>query len=179
VENQKWYVYFIKEETTCLFKIGHANDVKNRLKSLQIGNPRRLIPIHNEAFGTKQEAMNFESRLHDYFRMYSMYGEWFDAKRSLDYLFEGFKKYGCDKYLEYLIDKRQRLFNDYLDPKYKNILLKLSKMVGFDIENNQMEQMEYLQQELKIFGWRISERINGRSAAIMGDRFYNEMQHPY
>jgi len=166
---EQWCVYFIQENSTGIFKIGHASDIQNRLKSLQLGNPRKLSLVYSESFNRKEDAIDTEAVLHDYFRMYCLSGEWFDARGQFDALIDGFKKYGSRKYLQFLIERRERFFNFNLHLKYKKLFEKMAKMVGDDIENRQIEQMEYLREELKVFGREIFERIIRKNHLIGGD----------
>jgi hypothetical protein len=66
-------LYVIGEEGSSFVKIGKAHDVDERLKLLQIGNPRRLIALHVE-----HKAGRYEHQVHQRLSDYHLRGEWFD-----------------------------------------------------------------------------------------------------
>lgn len=69
------YVYFIKAENTNNVKIGVANDVENRLLSLQTSSPFKLklkVKIKSES------PTLLERTIHYNLRDKQMQGEWFD-----------------------------------------------------------------------------------------------------
>lgn len=55
------YVYLINLEGTDVFKIGHSKNPKQRIKSLQTGNPYKLVLV--ESFKSKR-ASQIEKTLH-------------------------------------------------------------------------------------------------------------------
>ena len=67
-------VYFIQSVYGGLVKIGSAKDVNKRLKILQTGSPVPLVIIKIY----KDVDSSFEYELHNQFKQYRKYGEWFD-----------------------------------------------------------------------------------------------------
>lgn len=66
------WIYFIQEEGGDAIKVGFANDVDERLKQLQTGNPRRLILLVAMPGDSAMEAV-----LHRCWERYRIRGEWF------------------------------------------------------------------------------------------------------
>lgn len=78
----KAYVYFISDGE--YIKIGKANSIKNRIKSLQTGNARKLfvkfiLPCEGEFV-----AKLLEGELHEYYASKRLEGEWFDIMNEVD-----------------------------------------------------------------------------------------------
>ncbi len=76
------YVYFIHSENktdsgNCALKIGCTANIKNRLRSLQDGNPNDVVLWKRLAFETAKEAMTIEKRVHLWLLPYKIRGEWF------------------------------------------------------------------------------------------------------
>jgi hypothetical protein len=67
------YIYFISNKKYC--KIGTAVNIQRRLSSLQVASPEPLEVIYS--FYTT-DGDNIESKLHELFKPYHIYGEWFD-----------------------------------------------------------------------------------------------------
>ena len=65
-------VYFIQEGDTGPIKIGVAKNVKIRMNTLQVGNPRTL-----QVIATMPAKVGTERVLHCRFRQYRIGGEWF------------------------------------------------------------------------------------------------------
>lgn len=65
-------IYFIRQDDDSLVKIGHTEDIKNRLCALQVSNGHKLsvILLINGDFGD-------ESELHLIFKEYKIRGEWY------------------------------------------------------------------------------------------------------
>jgi hypothetical protein len=66
------HLYVIGDPTGPV-KIGKGKDVHQRLRDLQIGNPRPLTLLHVE-----ENVGNLEVLLHRLFKPYWLQGEWFD-----------------------------------------------------------------------------------------------------
>jgi len=78
-------VYVI--ESHGFYKIGRANDVFNRLATLQTGNPRLLRVVGYVRCCDEKEAFELEKKLHAKLAYYRRRGEWFDLDRdNLEYL---------------------------------------------------------------------------------------------
>jgi hypothetical protein len=71
------YVYVMTEEATEYSKIGVSNQVFERLKALQIGNPRRLVLNGVIEHASATAAYQHEDELHRRFTEYRVLGEWF------------------------------------------------------------------------------------------------------
>lgn len=67
-------VYFVRATTMGLIKIGATLDVNDRLQSLQVGSPDKLVLMG--AIYDK-EAFDIERRLHARFTAHRSHGEWF------------------------------------------------------------------------------------------------------
>ena len=84
MSKRKTYVYFIQAiddhtgKTSGPIKIGFSNNVKKRLKSLQVGNPNKL-KILRKISGSKR----LEKRFHRHFGWCRLYGEWFNPTQEL------------------------------------------------------------------------------------------------
>lgn len=76
-------VYFVQAATGGPIKIGTANDVRRRVKELQMCCPVPLRIIHYIPGGGRY----LEGKLHKAFALHRLHGEWFDASRELlDYI---------------------------------------------------------------------------------------------
>jgi hypothetical protein len=73
-KDKSGFVYLIKASKTGFFKIGISKDCYQRLKTLQTGSPFELVVI-DRLFTIN--APQLEKSLHDYYRAYSIQGEWF------------------------------------------------------------------------------------------------------
>ncbi len=104
-------VYVI--ESHGLYKIGHANDVYNRLAALQTGNPRPLRILGYVRCWDGKEAYELEKKLHANFNSKRGIGEWFELN-SLD--LECLVKLCCQKINGHLL---QVLFDYELYPSNK------------------------------------------------------------
>lgn len=69
-------IYIVNLESTSLYKIGKAKDVKKRMKQLQTGASFSLVLIAE--FQTGQEESKLEKAIHRRFSHYKTKGEWFD-----------------------------------------------------------------------------------------------------
>lgn len=72
-------VYFIQGEITGRIKIGHSQDIKSRLQSLQSSEPLRLTHV------IPNESRETELRLHKKFSHLRVIGEWFEGTQELVY----------------------------------------------------------------------------------------------
>ncbi len=69
-------IYLINLESTTLYKIGRAKDVKKRMKQLQTGASFSLI-LEAE-FETGNEEVKLEGTIHRRLSHFKTKGEWFD-----------------------------------------------------------------------------------------------------
>ena len=76
------FVYFISDGE--YVKIGKANDIKDRLNSLQTANARKLRLLF--AFTTKDssKALELEAILHNRYNEFKAEGEWFKIAEYID-----------------------------------------------------------------------------------------------
>ncbi len=82
-KNRTEYVYFIKNDTTGLIKIGMTTNPHDRLSSISytlktatgIEHDLRFIGI---IYMTSSSMRDYESALHKKYEKYRKYGEWFD-----------------------------------------------------------------------------------------------------
>lgn len=72
------FVYFIAMGNKT--KIGKANDVAKRLKSLQTGTP---VELHLMASIPASDPLALESKIHDQLKHYRINGEWFAIPNSV------------------------------------------------------------------------------------------------
>jgi len=82
VQESKTIVYFVSDGE--YVKIGYTSDIKERMQSLQIGNPRRLkmlfcIGCRNEYF-----ALQLETFLQSIYQGRHVLGEWYDILNYID-----------------------------------------------------------------------------------------------
>ena len=73
------YVYFITDGHGHI-KIGKADDVVQRLKELQTGNPYRLTVLLTVMLESPIYAFELELELHKKFDEYRLEGEWFESE---------------------------------------------------------------------------------------------------
>ena len=83
------YVYFITDGE--FVKVGRGITPLERMKGLQVGNPRELrllftIPFGRPALheGKMYQATNAEDQLHELFNEYHIRGEWYDILQLID-----------------------------------------------------------------------------------------------
>lgn len=76
-----------------LIKIGVTNDIKQRLASLQTGNP---VPIVLEYIEDKNQPYKVESYLHRTFNSYRIRGEWFKGITVRDIRIKMLMCHDCD-----------------------------------------------------------------------------------
>ena len=70
-------VYFITEDKTGFTKIGYTNNLRKRIESFQIGNPRDLFVSATIDGLTLKSARAVEKHLHNRMEKYRVRGEWF------------------------------------------------------------------------------------------------------
>lgn len=75
-----YFIQEVKASKKAPVKIGIAKDVAERLSTLQIGNPRRLVVILESAPMSLLQARALESSLHRRFKRERIRGEWFSGK---------------------------------------------------------------------------------------------------
>lgn len=75
------YVYFIKNTSSGLIKIGKTNDLCNRIKQLERSALQCGVPIQNLKYvailATCSPNGYVEKYLHNYFKQFNVMGEWF------------------------------------------------------------------------------------------------------
>lgn len=74
----KYYIYFILDESNNMVKIGRASNPAHRLAQLQVGNPNDLTILGVSTVG-REEAKKAEDALHGKFRRRRVNGEWFEC----------------------------------------------------------------------------------------------------
>ena len=75
-ENAKSFVYFISNGESV--KIGKANNVEYRCKTLQSGTDKHLIILKTIECENQATAYELEKQLHSKYSKYHTKGEWFD-----------------------------------------------------------------------------------------------------
>jgi len=81
-KDAKSFVYFISDGE--YVKIGKADSIEKRLRSLKTGNPRELKVLARIPFSTAEKAHEAEQTLHFSYSMFHVSGEWFNI---LNYIF--------------------------------------------------------------------------------------------
>lgn len=76
IEDIEYCVYFITDGYAV--KIGMASTLPNRIKQLQIGNPRKIRALFVIKADNQVEALRIEGDLHKTFNNKHLLGEWFD-----------------------------------------------------------------------------------------------------
>jgi hypothetical protein len=71
------YVYFILDEISSAVKIGKANDVLERLATLQTGNPNKLVLLGYIKCISEKHSFLIEKQHHQKFKDLHINGEWF------------------------------------------------------------------------------------------------------
>lgn len=74
----KSYVYIIYDPSG-LCKIGKANNVKKRLSTLQIGNPRKLLVYYKFTCKSPSRSNLLEKLSHAKLAPFRLSGEWFNV----------------------------------------------------------------------------------------------------
>jgi len=93
------FVYFIFNRDSNSIKIGRAEDVEQRLRSLQTSSPIPLKLLKAIQVNTLKEAQDLERSLHVKFSHLRMSGEWFKAKQELINYIENCKSYNPEETL--------------------------------------------------------------------------------
>jgi hypothetical protein len=165
VNNWEWFIYIVKENSTCNIKIGFGKTVRKRLSEIQVGNPRKLSIIYEEAFETQEEARKIEKLLHDLLAPRSLYGEWFEYRQSQDEMISSLKKEGMCKYLE-------RYRNGWLSAPLNDDLKSILKQINLNIINGfhreEFEQLHIFADELYSLSRGILERLKTRRNILYG-----------
>lgn len=91
------YVYFIQGGEGGPIKIGTGNNLRVRLKHLQIGNPQKLRVTHKIAMPSRKEAFALEKQLHAEFAVWRLEGEWFEPVPELAVLAKAQSAHGDRK----------------------------------------------------------------------------------
>jgi hypothetical protein len=74
VKNIDEELYIINVENTDEYKIGRSHQVDDRKKSLQIGNPKKLIVCETYKY---HNCVKLERYIHEYAKEHNVQGEWF------------------------------------------------------------------------------------------------------
>lgn len=75
------YVYFILDSFSNAIKIGKANDIFDRLPTLQTGNPNPLTLLHYIECVSVDHAFYLENQYHQKFNHLHIQGEWFKYEK--------------------------------------------------------------------------------------------------
>lgn len=102
-------VYFILEEEKKYIKIGKANDVVDRLKSLQTGNPNKLELINVIRCKTPEQAFLIESEIHRILSEYRKNGEWFNYNKKVNEVIELYDNNDAEGIYGHSLKKRESL----------------------------------------------------------------------
>ena len=81
--NKESCVYFILDEKSEAIKIGKADDIGDRLPSLQTGNPNQLIVLNTIKCESVKHAFNLEQKFHNFFGHLHIRGEWFSYDKDI------------------------------------------------------------------------------------------------
>mgnify|MGYP001572245305 FL=1 len=76
-------VYFIKCTTSDMVKIGYTEHIAQRFEEIQKYSPEKLEILKLIYVANEQEARRLEYQFHQQFKMYRVYGEWFDLPQSI------------------------------------------------------------------------------------------------
>lgn len=119
------FVYIISEGTE-FFKIGWASNVKQRLKDLQIANPRRLQIVKQIQSTNKKDEKIIHYKYHDK----KVRGEWFELDSSdIEEIEEYLKNISNEERFEYL--SNHTIFDFVKEKEDKK-------------ENEELEELRYL-----------------------------------
>ena len=107
------FVYFIKEKEEAsgketLIKIGKADDLERRLKTLQTGNSNQLILIGAFRCKTEEEAFILEKKFHVLFKKNHHRGEWFKYNDDFKFLYETIKNNYLEIYMNFFLSFPQK-----------------------------------------------------------------------
>ncbi len=80
---KKSYVYFLQSGLDKRIKIGKANNVEQRVKSINGMNPHEVVLLASIECQSGRKARQLEMRLHERFREYQTNGEWFEPTADL------------------------------------------------------------------------------------------------
>ena len=72
------FIYFVQDTVLKYIKIGYTNNIKRRIKDLQVGNPHKL-----ELIAQINGGKNKEERLHKKFDKYNIRNEWFEPNEEI------------------------------------------------------------------------------------------------
>jgi len=115
------YVYLILDKKSEAVKIGKANNVDERLSSLQTGNPNELIILHQIKCNSEDLAFILEKDYHNKFSHLNLHGEWFKYDK------ETFQNFFIEEINFKMKQKRKPLINQTLFGE---------EMVLFDIDKH-------------------------------------------
>jgi len=98
-------LYLIKEVGTNYYKIGRSENIRRRIKTLEIGNPRRLKIIN-----IYKNMGILECPTHFYLYNYKIKNEWFEFEENPDEEIQFFLKTYNDPLEENNIKNKIKLF---------------------------------------------------------------------
>jgi len=78
------FIYIAVEEKSLRYKVGISKNPVARVAQLQVGNPERLILIHQ--YKASENGNQSEIIAHKLLKDHKLYGEWFDKKADLTIL---------------------------------------------------------------------------------------------
>jgi len=83
-EQSKSYVYIVKAGTksTSPIKIGVTDNVQNRIKQLQTGNPSEIVLVMHFECNSREHAFNLEKTIHEILKGQRLFGEWFSVSKT-------------------------------------------------------------------------------------------------
>ena len=104
------YVYFLRSGE-CI-KIGKANNIRKRLKTIQTSNPYRVELLTFVKCDSEDQAFELEAYFHEKFKEHRTNGEWFrlfieDNDNSISTMFTERKT--IDEALDFLVSKRKSI----------------------------------------------------------------------
>lgn len=82
--SNKSYVYIVKAGTksTSPIKIGVTDNVQNRIKQLQTGNPAEIFLVMHFECNSREHAFNLEKTIHEILKGQRLFGEWFSVSKT-------------------------------------------------------------------------------------------------
>jgi len=95
------FVVYVVSDGTGFHKIGRTKDFRNRMESLQAGNPRKLFLVCYQPCSTFRYANIVEKKMHQWICSQRAFGEWFSIKSNDCFRIMSLaaKSAGCRDYL--------------------------------------------------------------------------------
>lgn len=100
----KHYVYVVKEVGTSFCKVGVSEDVRERVKQLQAGNPRDFLFLLSKEFQLKENALHAEAAIIRFCSRWSLGREWFE-------LYNSENIYAIESQLDKRIEHEEKMLN--------------------------------------------------------------------